>query len=170
MVYFVGVMLEVSPGNYHLMISVCKLVCGDSSYVGNSKFSSVLYQASSLLVNTIDQAFPISPEYVWLEAVDLSVKLTSVQEIRESFLQRALSAHPFSINLWKSFFNCSTDASKMRSVVEAAKEKGLELDQHCLTTKMKCIGHWLRICKFCNLHIFGLVRHVEQCIDKNRML
>ncbi|XP_057523501.1 uncharacterized protein LOC130803319 isoform X3 [Amaranthus tricolor] len=128
MVDFVEAMLEVSPGNYHLVISVCKLICGDSSYVGSSKFASVLYWASSLLVNTIDQAFPIPPEYVWLEAADLLVKLTNVQEIRESFHQRALSAHPFSINLWKSFLNCSTNASKRKSVVEAAKEKGLELD------------------------------------------
>ncbi|XP_021861501.2 uncharacterized protein [Spinacia oleracea] len=127
MVDFVEAILEVSPANYQLVISVCKLVCRDFDS-SNNKSASVLFWASSLLVNTIYHTFPFPPEHVVVEAADLLSKLTSVQEICESFHQRALLVYPFSIKLWKSFLNLTTAASKRVSVVEAAREKGLELE------------------------------------------
>ncbi|KMT17543.1 hypothetical protein BVRB_2g037440 isoform A [Beta vulgaris subsp. vulgaris] len=126
MVDFVEAILEVSPANYQLVISVCKLVCGKFEF-SNSKSASVSFWASSLLVNTIYHAIPLPPEHVWVEAADMLGKLTSVPEISESFHQRALSAYPFSLKLWKSFLNQSTGPSKRNSVVKEATEKGLEL-------------------------------------------
>lgn len=127
LVDFVEAILEMSPANYQLVLSVCKLVCRDFDS-SDSKFSSVLFWASSLLVNTIYHAIPFPPEYVWVEAADLLGKLTSVQEISECFHQRALLVYPFSIKLWQSFLNQSTGASKRSAVIEAAGEKGLVLE------------------------------------------
>ncbi|KAL2896989.1 Zinc finger C3H1 domain-containing protein [Bienertia sinuspersici] len=127
MVDFVENVLELSPANYRLVISVCKFVYRDSDS-SNSKSISVLFWASSLLVNTIYHAIPVPPENVWVEAAEILGKLTNVQEICESFHHRALSVYPFSINLWKSFLNQCTEATKRSSVVKAAREKGLELD------------------------------------------
>ncbi|XP_021771197.1 uncharacterized protein LOC110735323 isoform X2 [Chenopodium quinoa] len=125
MVDFVEAILEVSPANCQLVISVCKLVCRDFDS-SDSKSASILFWASSLLVNTVYYSIPFPPEHVWVEAADLLGKLTSVHEILESFHQRALLVFPFSIKLWKSLSNQSAGAKK-RSIVEAAREKGLEL-------------------------------------------
>uniref|UniRef100_A0A803N089 Uncharacterized protein n=1 Tax=Chenopodium quinoa TaxID=63459 RepID=A0A803N089_CHEQI len=70
MVDFVEAILEVSPANCQLVISVCKLVCRDFDS-SDSKSASILFWASSLLVNTVYYSIPFPPEHVWVEAADL---------------------------------------------------------------------------------------------------
>ncbi|GAB2276642.1 hypothetical protein Dimus_011360 [Dionaea muscipula] len=127
LVDFIESILEVSPANYPLVLSACKLLTSDSNVV-DSRSPSTLFWASSLLVNTMYEAIPLAPEYVWVEAAGLLGKLTSTQEVSDSFHRRALSAYPFSIKLWRSFLKSSADTSTRNNVATSARERGMELE------------------------------------------
>ncbi|GMH10702.1 hypothetical protein Nepgr_012543 [Nepenthes gracilis] len=127
LVDFVEAILEVSPSNYTFAISVCKLLSAQPDAIA-SRSSSISFWASSLLVNTIYQAMPVAPEYVWVEAAGLLANLTTIKAVSESFHRRALSVYPFSIGLWKSFLNTPLEPrSKRWHIVEAARERGIVL-------------------------------------------
>ncbi|GAB2225844.1 hypothetical protein Droror1_Dr00021613 [Drosera rotundifolia] len=127
LVDFVEAVLEVSPSNYPLALSVCKLLTGDFDDP-DYRSASTLFWASSLLSNTIYLAVPLAPEYVWVEASGLLGKLTVVQEILDSFHHRALTAYPFSVALWRSFLLSSADTNTRSYVVELARERGIEIE------------------------------------------
>ncbi|KAJ8433741.1 hypothetical protein Cgig2_019809 [Carnegiea gigantea] len=119
LVDFIEFILEVSPATVRL---IWKNQDG-----GKSKSPGVFFWASSLLVNTIYRAIPVPPEFVWAEAADLLGKLTDKLDISKSFQQRALLVYPFSVRLWKSFLKISAPG-KRSNVIQAARDKGMELD------------------------------------------
>ncbi|PQM42446.1 zinc finger C3H1 domain-containing protein isoform X2 [Prunus yedoensis var. nudiflora] len=96
------------------------------SNAGDVTSLSALFWASSNLVSAIFHAVPIPPEYLWVEAAE--VLGASVEPISERFYKRALSVYPFSVKLWKSYSILSMmTTGNTNTVVEAAKEKGIEL-------------------------------------------
>ncbi|KAJ7971298.1 putative Zinc finger C3H1 domain-containing protein [Quillaja saponaria] len=127
LVDFVEAILEVVPSNFHFAISVCKLL-SKSSNSTNITSTSLRFWACSTLVNVILDAIPIPPEYVWVEAGCLLHSFVGTEAISRRFYKRALSVYPFSIRLWKSFYNLSKATGDASDVVEAAKEKGVKLD------------------------------------------
>ena len=125
LVDFVEAVIEISPCNYQLAMSVCKILsrgqsCGDAS-------ASVLFWGSSLLINAISEAIPAAPEFIWVEAAGILDNLMDNKSLSENFYKRALSLHPFSINLWKSYLNLSKITGNMDAVIAAARGKGIEL-------------------------------------------
>ncbi|KAL2549193.1 putative zinc-finger domain [Forsythia ovata] len=125
LVDFIETLMEIRPSNYRLAISVCKILSTNSDNGANATIS---FWASSLLINSLFQAVPIAPESVWVEAADILQNLMDSQTICESFLKRALSVYPFSINLWRCYLNLSKPGENANSVKEAAREKGIMLD------------------------------------------
>ncbi|CAB4301122.1 unnamed protein product [Prunus armeniaca] len=127
LVDFVEAILDITPSNYQLAISVCKMLSSGSN-AGDVTSLSALFWASSNLVSAIFHAVPIPPEYVWVEAAEVLGNIASVEAISERFYKRALSVYPFSVKLWKSYSILSMmTTGNTNSVVEAAKEKGIEL-------------------------------------------
>lgn len=127
LVDFVEAILDITPSNYHLAISVCKMLSSGSN-AGDVTSLSALFWASSNLVSAIFHAVPIPPEYVWVEAAEVLGNIASVEAISERFYKRALSVYPFSVKLWKSYSILSMmTTGNTNTVVEAAKEKGIEL-------------------------------------------
>ncbi|KAE7996818.1 hypothetical protein FH972_001507 [Carpinus fangiana] len=129
LVDFVESILEILPSNYPLAISVCKLLSREYNST-NVTCASVLFWGSSTLVSAIFHAIPIPPEYVWVEAAGILGNLAGIEAICERFYKRAFSVYPFSVKLWKSYYNLSKAIGNASTVVEAAKEKGIELDEH----------------------------------------
>lgn len=126
LVDFVEAVMEISPCNYQLAMSVCKLL-SRGHITGDAKIS-VLFWGGSLLINAISQAIPVAPEFIWVEAAGILDNLMDNQSLSEKFHKRALSLYPFSINLWKSYVDLSKITGNMDAVIVAAKEKGIELD------------------------------------------
>lgn len=125
LVDFVESLMEILPSNYRLAISVCKLLSTNSDNGGNV---AVSFWASSLVVNSLFQAVPIAPESVWVEAANILLNLADSRTICESFLNRALSVYPFSINLWRCYLNLPRPGENANAVKAAAREKGIVLD------------------------------------------
>ncbi|XP_042478666.1 uncharacterized protein LOC122059720 isoform X2 [Macadamia integrifolia] len=118
--------MEILPANYFLALSVSKLITTNSNSAGIVS-TGVSFWASSVLVSSIFQAVPVAPEHIWVEGAGILMKLVEVQEMCERFHQRALSLYPFSLELWKSYFNLSKMTGNMAAAI-AAKERGIELD------------------------------------------
>ncbi|XP_043699062.1 uncharacterized protein LOC122649872 isoform X2 [Telopea speciosissima] len=127
LVDLVEVIMEILPANYFLALSVCKLITMTSNSAGIVS-TGVSFWASSLLLSSIFQAVPVAPEHIWVEAAGIFVKLVEVQEMCERFHRRALSVYPFSVELWKSYFNLSKMTGNMNAVIKAAKERGIAVD------------------------------------------
>lgn len=126
LVDFVEAILEILPSNYPLAISVCKLLSRNDN---SNASASVLFWASLNLVSAIFHAIPIPPECVWVEAAGILGNIAGNEAISERFYERAFSVYPFSVKLWKSYYDLSKKTTgNTSSVVEAAKEKGIELD------------------------------------------
>ncbi|XP_057979454.1 uncharacterized protein LOC131165553 isoform X2 [Malania oleifera] len=128
LVDFVEAIMEILPSNYQLAISVCKLLLRRGVKSDKVNSASVLFWASSLLVNAISEAVPVAPEYIWVEAAGILGNLSGVRTICESFLKRALSVYPFSIGLWRSYLSFCRVTGSMSTVVGAARDKGIELE------------------------------------------
>lgn len=126
LVDYVEAMMEIAPANYQLAISLCKFLSGTRDSVAAS--ASVSFWASSLLIDSLFQAVPVAPEYVWVEAAQILQTLTDIQPITESFHKRALSVYPFSINLWKSYLSLSRNTGSVDAVTGAARERGMKID------------------------------------------
>ncbi|KAF8021986.1 hypothetical protein BT93_G2194 [Corymbia citriodora subsp. variegata] len=133
LVDFVEAMLEISPSNYPLAISVCKLI--ERDYEASAFASaSLLFWASSVLVRTISRAVPVAPEYAWAEAAGILENIVGVDAILDGFYKRALSVYPFSVKLWNSFLISTKSEKDAISVLRAAEEKGIEADSDFLST------------------------------------
>ncbi|XP_056161252.1 uncharacterized protein LOC115673039 isoform X2 [Syzygium oleosum] len=133
LVDFVEAMLEISPSNYPLAISVCKLIKRDykSSAVTSA---SLLFWASSVLVSTISRAVPVAPEYAWAEAAGLLENIAGIDPVLDGFYERALSVYPFSVKLWNSFHISTKSGKDASSVLRAAEQQGIEADLEFLST------------------------------------
>ncbi|KAK1571340.1 hypothetical protein Q3G72_015369 [Acer saccharum] len=127
LVDFVEAVMEIVPSNYLLAFSVCKLLSRGYN-LGDGNLTGVLFWASSTLVSAIFHAIPVAPEYVWVEAAGILGDITGIESISERFYKRALSVYPFSIKLWKCYYKLSETKGDANAVVEAAREKGIELD------------------------------------------
>ncbi|XP_038679052.1 uncharacterized protein LOC119980430 isoform X1 [Tripterygium wilfordii] len=123
---FVESVLEMVPSNYPLAFAVCRLLSRDYNPADTAS-ASVLFWASSILVNTIFNAVPIAPEYAWVEAAGILAKITGIEPVSERFYERALSVYPFSIKLWKCYYNLSKNWERTDAIVEAARAKGIGL-------------------------------------------
>lgn len=133
LVDFVEAVLEISPANYQLAISLCKRIISkdcdcQAATASASASTSVSFWAGSVLVSTLSHAVPIAPVYIWVEAAILLGKIAGFTAISEGFYKKALSVYPFSVNLWKSYYH-SANLGHGKTILEAAKEKGIELDQ-----------------------------------------
>lgn len=129
LVDFVEAILEVVPSNFQLAISVCKLLSkGYNSASADQTSASLWFWACSTMVNAILDAIPIPPEYVWVEAARLLDNIMGVEAISERFYKRALSVYPFSVRLWESFYKLYKAIGVASDVIEAAKERGIKLD------------------------------------------
>ncbi|KDO67695.1 hypothetical protein CISIN_1g000307mg [Citrus sinensis] len=129
LVDFVEGIMEIVPSNYQLAFSVFKLLNKDHNpNITDAVPESVLFWASSSLVSAIFHAVPVAPEYVWVEAAGILGNISSIEEISERFFKRALSVYPFSIKLWKCYYDLSKTKGDLNTIVKAAREKGIELD------------------------------------------
>ncbi|KAJ4830408.1 hypothetical protein Tsubulata_018084 [Turnera subulata] len=127
LVDFVEAILGIAPSNYQLVFSVLKLLKKEYNSVGVTSGLSILYWASSNLVNAIFHAIPIPPEYVWVEAAGILDDIADIELILDGFYKRALSAHPFSFQLLNFFSKLSKTRKDTSNIVEAAREKGIEV-------------------------------------------
>ncbi|CAN6472313.1 unnamed protein product [Victoria cruziana] len=122
---FVESLMDIFPANYKLALSICKSIallhdpCSISS-------TAALFWASSVLVNSMLEAFPVAPEKTWTEAAEV-LGCLDMDVILERFHQLAISVYPFSISLWRSYFHLHRRLGDPASVVEAAKQRGIEL-------------------------------------------
>lgn len=126
LVDFVEGLLELAPANLNLVLSISRLIGQRYNSQSMSSTASLLW-ASSLLVNSLFQSFPVAPEDTWIE-VGTFLGLLDIDIILEEFYQKALSVHPFSITLWHSFLNFRQHTDDLGGVVEAAKQRGIVLD------------------------------------------
>lgn len=126
LVDFVEAILDICPSNYEFAMSVCRLLSSRTN-CNNVNSASILFWASSCLVSAIFYCIPIPPEYVWVEAAGILGKVMGIDVISEGFYKRALSVYPFSVKLWKSYYILSRTMGNMNTVMEAAKEKGIDL-------------------------------------------
>ncbi|XP_022134226.1 uncharacterized protein LOC111006536 isoform X2 [Momordica charantia] len=131
LVDFVETILEMLPSNYQLLFSVCKQVFSgnDSSQVASA---SLIFWASSNLISAILNAVPIPPEFIWAEAANILVNVKGFEAITERFHKRALSVYPFSVQLWKSYYNICKNRGDTSAVLQAVNEKGIKLDESSL--------------------------------------
>lgn len=127
LVDLVEAIMEISPSNYHLAISLCKLLT-TASECSAPVPANVLFWASSLLVNAIFLAVPVASEFVWVEVAGILSNLTDMQVICENFYRSALSIYPFSIRLWRSYLSLSKIWGNSTDIVEAANERGISLE------------------------------------------
>ncbi|XP_058109763.1 uncharacterized protein LOC131252970 isoform X3 [Magnolia sinica] len=126
LVDLVEALMEILPANYQLAMSACKLVTRNPNIVGIVS-ASAMFWASSLLVNSIFQAFPVVPEQSWIEAANVLGNI-EMKNISERFHQQAVSVYPFSVKLWKSYFNLSKKNGNGDAVADAARERGIKLN------------------------------------------
>ncbi|XP_019419369.1 PREDICTED: uncharacterized protein LOC109329917 isoform X2 [Lupinus angustifolius] len=126
LVDLVEAILKVVPHNFQLAINVCKLL--SKSYNSSDRHSAGLwFWGCSTLVNAILDAIPIPPEFIWVEAGGFLQNAMGIEAISERFYKRALSVYPFSIMLWKCFYNLHKTIGDAKDVIEAAKERGIDL-------------------------------------------
>ncbi|XP_030489241.2 uncharacterized protein LOC115705912 isoform X1 [Cannabis sativa] len=126
LVDFVEGILDISPSNYELAMSVCRHLSSPNSSTDLTP-TSILFWASSNLVSAILHAVPIPPEHVWVEAARILGNVMGVNTISQRFYGRALVVYPFSVKLWKSYQTLYTDIEMKKSIAEEAKAKGLDL-------------------------------------------
>lgn len=127
LVDFIEAILEIVPSNYQLAFSACKLL-SRGEHFSKLASGSMLYWASSTLVNAIFRAIPIAPEYAWVDAAGVLDGIEGVESITERFYKKALSVYPLSIKLWNCYYNLYKNRGDAISIVEAAREKGIELE------------------------------------------
>lgn len=129
LVDFVEAILEVVPSNFQLAISVCKLLRKSYNSASSDKTSASLwFWACSIMANSILDAIPIPPEHVWVEAGVLLGNAIGIEAISERFYRKALLVYPFSVRLWKSFYILCRAIGDTSDIIEAAKERGIQLD------------------------------------------
>ncbi|XVF23855.1 hypothetical protein REPUB_Repub13aG0075600 [Reevesia pubescens] len=126
LVDFVEAILVIAPSNYELVFSVCKMLSRGDSFSDVSP--SLLFWASSTLVNAFFHAIPIPPEFVWVKAADILDNIPGIEVIRKQFYKKALSVYTFSLKLRQSYHNLTKIKGNGNIVVEAARERGIELD------------------------------------------
>ncbi|XP_062092706.1 uncharacterized protein LOC133798443 isoform X2 [Humulus lupulus] len=126
LVDFVEGILDISPSNYELAMSVCRHLSSRNNST-DLTLTSMLFWASSNLVSAIFLAVPIPPELVWVEAASILGNVMGVDIISKRFYRRALLVYPFSVKLWKSYQTLYTDTEMKKSIAEEAKAKGLHL-------------------------------------------
>lgn len=126
LVDFVEGLLELAPANLNLVLSMSRLIGQRYNSQSMSSMAALLW-ASSLLINSIFQSFPVAHEDTWIEVGNF-LELLDIDIILEEFYQKALSVHPFSITLWHSFLNFRQRTDNLGGVVEAAKQRGIVLD------------------------------------------
>ncbi|GMI86265.1 hypothetical protein like AT2G39580 [Hibiscus trionum] len=126
LVDFVEAILALAPSNYELMISVCKMLSQGDHIRGVS--SSLLFWASSTLVNAFFHAIPIPPELVWVNAADIMDYIPGIEAVLARFYRKALTVHPFSLKLWQCYYKLTDKIGDRNAVVEAARERGIELE------------------------------------------
>ncbi|KAE9615673.1 putative tetratricopeptide-like helical domain, zinc-finger domain-containing protein [Lupinus albus] len=126
LVDLVEAIMKVVPYNFQLAINVCKLL--SKSYNSSDLHSAGLwFWACSTLVNAILDAIPIPPEFIWVEAGGFLQNAMGIEAISERFYKRALSVYPFSIMLWTCFYKLHKTIGDAKDVIEAAKERGIDL-------------------------------------------
>lgn len=131
LVDFVETILEMLPSNYQLVLSVCKQLCnGDNSSQVASP--SLIFWACSNLISAIFSSVPIPPEFIWVEAANILVNVKGFEAIYERFHKRALSVYPFSVQLWKSYYNICKTRGDTSAVLREVNERGIELNEPSL--------------------------------------
>ena len=126
LVDFVEAILVITPSNYELVFSVCKMLSrGDSI---RDVCPSHLFWASSTLVNAFFHAIPIPPEFVCVKAADILDNIPGNEAILKRFYKKALAVYPFSLKLWQSYHNLTKIKGDGNIVAKAARERGIELD------------------------------------------
>ncbi|XP_042456037.1 uncharacterized protein LOC122040680 isoform X1 [Zingiber officinale] len=126
LVDFVETLMALTPANYQLALSVYRFTTRNFCDSGTA-YDGIIFWASSILLNSIFQAVPAAPENVWIEAADL-LGNSVAKGVAERFYQQALSVYPFSLKLWKSYFDLAKLMGKTDAVIEAARERGLEMN------------------------------------------
>ncbi|KAK8941156.1 hypothetical protein KSP39_PZI010494 [Platanthera zijinensis] len=124
-VSFLESLLEMVPANYELALSIYKTFSRNS--ILNPDCKSLKFWACCLLINSIFQAAPVAPELTWLEATNVLNKSESV-EVSLRFHKQAISVYPFSVKLWQSYANLYTMIGVPNEIIEAAHERGIELN------------------------------------------
>lgn len=127
LVDFVERIMEVVPHNFQLAIAVCKLLSKDYSS-SDLNSTSLWFWSCSTLVNAITGAIPIPPEYVWVEAAVFLQSAMGIEAISQRFYKKAVSVYPFSIMLWKCYYKLLLSNGDANSIIEEAKERGINLD------------------------------------------
>ncbi|MCL7029872.1 hypothetical protein MKW94_014361 [Papaver nudicaule] len=122
----VEALMEIFPANYHLALSACQLII-QHQFSNGVSFASAAFWASSLVVNALYLSNPLAPEKTWLEACGVLSNLGQLQGISERFHQQAVSVYPFSVKLWKSYFDISKVTGNMGVVKDAARKRGVSL-------------------------------------------
>ncbi|GJY45738.1 tetratricopeptide-like helical domain, zinc-finger domain protein [Tanacetum coccineum] len=116
----VEALMETRPANYQLALSVFKN--------HSDANASMSFWASAQLMDSLFQAVPVAPEYVWVEAAGLLKQVAGFKSMLDSFHKRALSVYPYSLTLWKSYVGLyANDTGKADAVIEMAREKGIML-------------------------------------------
>lgn len=81
------------------------------------------------MVSSFSHAIPVPPEHAWVEAAEVLCCASSVIDpISERFYSRALSVYPFSMKLWASYYRTTRSKGDATAILEAARDKGIELD------------------------------------------
>ncbi|XP_021295258.1 uncharacterized protein LOC110424887 isoform X2 [Herrania umbratica] len=126
LVDFVEAILGIAPSNYELVFSVSKMLSKGDSYSDISP--GLLFWVGSTLVNAIFHAVPIPPEYIWVKAADILGNILGTETILKRYYKKALSVYPFSLKLWQCYHKVTKINGDGDAVVEAARERGIELD------------------------------------------
>lgn len=124
-VSFLESLLERMPANYELALSIYKSLSRNS--ILNPDCKSLKFWACCHLINSIFMATPVAPEHTWLEATRVVSKSESV-EVSLRFHKQAISVYPFSFKLWQSYANLYTIIGDPNEIIEAAHERGIELN------------------------------------------
>ncbi|MBA0814466.1 hypothetical protein Gohar_020296, partial [Gossypium harknessii] len=125
LVNFVEAILALVPSNYELMFSVCKVLSQGDCFRDVSP--SLMFWASSTLVDAFFHAVPIAPEFVWVKAANIMDNVPGIETILTRFYRKALAVYPFSLTLWQSYHTL-TDKTDDRNVTEEARERGIVLE------------------------------------------
>ncbi|XP_010922378.1 uncharacterized protein [Elaeis guineensis] len=127
LVDFVESLMEIAPANYQLALVVYRFIA--KSFRGTDLASDgIIFWASTVLINSIIQAVPVAPETIWLEAANL-LQNAETWGISKRFHEHAISVYPFSTKLWQSYVNLFKTSGNADAIVEAARERGVELSQ-----------------------------------------
>ncbi|CAL0308299.1 unnamed protein product [Lupinus luteus] len=126
LVDLVEAIMKVVPYNFQLAINVCNLLSKSYEY-SDLHSAGLWFWACSTLVSAILDTIPIPPEFIWVEAGGFLQNAMGIEAISERFYKRALSVYPFSIMLWKCFYKLHKTIGDAKDVIEAAKERGIDL-------------------------------------------